>query len=155
MQGLRACSAFDGAVPFTGARMSVSSVAQLCPTLCNPMDCSPPGSVLQEIFLTQGSNLHHLHCRQILWATGEGPYRSTRKQSDQVVTHFLLYLWSVVFKNPDRSAHTSKDKECSAASNLCFNICASMCMYVRTHMLVDVNRHCRQNVRDILNEKML
>ena len=50
-------------------------------TLCNPMDCSPPGSsvhedspgkntgvgcyaLLQGIFLTQGSNphlLHHLH----------------------------------------------------------------------------------------------
>ena len=24
--------------------MCVSLVAQLCPTLCNPMDCSPPGS---------------------------------------------------------------------------------------------------------------
>ena len=47
---------------------------QSCPTLCNPMDCSPPGSsihgilwgkntgvgchaLLQGIFLTQGSNL--------------------------------------------------------------------------------------------------
>ena len=52
--------------------------AQLCLTLCNPMDCSPPGSsvhgifpgknigvgchfLLQGIFLTQGSNLHLLH----------------------------------------------------------------------------------------------
>ena len=51
-----------------------SSVAQSCPTLCNPLDCSPPGSsvhgdspgrnagvgcpvLLQGIFLTQGSNL--------------------------------------------------------------------------------------------------
>ena len=25
-------------------------VAQLCPTLCNPMDCSPPGSSVPEIF---------------------------------------------------------------------------------------------------------
>ena len=47
-------------------------VSQLCPTLCNPMDGSPPGSsvhgilqarilvgshsLLQGIFLTQGSN---------------------------------------------------------------------------------------------------
>ena len=44
-------------------------VAQLCPTLCNPMDCSPSGpfsmefsrqeyhhTLLQGIFLTQGSN---------------------------------------------------------------------------------------------------
>ena len=51
---------------------------QSCPTLCNPMDCSPPGSsvhgdspgkspgvgchgLLQGIFLTQGSNPHLLY----------------------------------------------------------------------------------------------
>ena len=57
---------------------------QWCSTLCNPMDCSPPGSslsmgfsrqeywgelcvLLQEIFLTQGSNPGLLHCRQVLY----------------------------------------------------------------------------------------
>ena len=52
---------------------------QLYPTLCNPMDCSPPGSscpamfschfLLQGISLIQGSSphlLHLLHSRQIL-----------------------------------------------------------------------------------------
>ena len=59
---------------------------QSCPTLYDPVDCSPPGSsvhgilqakntgvgghaLLQGIFLTQGSNpslLQLLHCRQIL-----------------------------------------------------------------------------------------
>ena len=49
---------------------------QSCPTLCNPMDCSPPGPLsmgfssqywsglpclLQGILLTQGLNLHLLH----------------------------------------------------------------------------------------------
>ena len=51
------------------------SLAQPCPTLCNPTDCSSPGSpfhgifsdknpemgchfLLQRIFLTQGSNSH-------------------------------------------------------------------------------------------------
>ena len=29
---------------------SESEVAQLCPTLCDPMDCSPPGSSLHGIF---------------------------------------------------------------------------------------------------------
>ena len=60
-------------------------VAQLCPTLCDPMYCSPPGSsvhgdspgknigvdchtLLQRIFPTQGSNPGLPHCRQI-------PYR--------------------------------------------------------------------------------
>ena len=57
-------------------------VAQLCPTLCNPMDCSPPSSsvhgilqarilgchsLLQGIFPTQESNPGLLHCRQILY----------------------------------------------------------------------------------------
>ena len=59
-------------------------VAQSCPTLCNPTDCSSlvssvhgdsPGkdtgvgchALLQGIFPTQGSNPGLLHCRQILY----------------------------------------------------------------------------------------
>ena len=59
-------------------------VAQSCPTLCDPMACSPPGSsvhgdspgkntgvgchaLLQGIFLAQESNQGLLHCRQILY----------------------------------------------------------------------------------------
>ena len=59
-------------------------VAQLWLSLCDPMDCSPPGSsihrhspgknsgvgchsVLQGIFLTQGLNSGLPHCRQILY----------------------------------------------------------------------------------------
>ena len=58
---------------------------QSCPTLCDPMDCSPPGSsvhgdspgkntgvgchaLLQGIFLTQGSNRCLLQCRWILYS---------------------------------------------------------------------------------------
>ena len=56
----------------------------VCPALCYPMDCSPPGSsvhgdspgkntrvgchaLLQEIFPIQGSNPGLPHCRQILY----------------------------------------------------------------------------------------
>ena len=59
-------------------------VAQLCPTLCDPMDCSPPGSsvhrdspgkntgmgcraLLWGIFPTEGSNPGLQHCRWILY----------------------------------------------------------------------------------------
>ena len=59
-------------------------VTQLCPALCDPIDCSPPGSfvhgdspskntgvgchaLLQVIFPTQGLNPGLLHCRQILY----------------------------------------------------------------------------------------
>ena len=64
-----------------------AKLLQSCPTLCDPMDCSPPGfsvhgdspgkntgvgyhALLQGIFLTQGLNpciLWLLHCRQILY----------------------------------------------------------------------------------------
>ena len=57
-------------------------VAQSCPALCNPTNCSLPGSsvhgilqasildchsLLQRIFLTQGSNPGLLHCRRVLY----------------------------------------------------------------------------------------
>ena len=59
-------------------------VSHSCPTLCDPMDFSPPGflvygdspgkntgvdchALLQGIFLTQGSNPGLLHCRWILY----------------------------------------------------------------------------------------
>ena len=68
-------------------RIDCVLVAQACPTLCDPMDCSPPGSsvrgILQARILQwaampssressppQGLNpylLHLLHCRQILY----------------------------------------------------------------------------------------
>ena len=52
-------------------------VSKPCPTLCDPTDCSPPGFSVHGIpqarilvgchFLLQGSNLHLLHWRQILY----------------------------------------------------------------------------------------
>ena len=62
----------------------VCLVAESCPTLCDSMDCSLPGSsvpgdspgnntgvgcpaLLQGIFSTQGSNLGILHCGRILY----------------------------------------------------------------------------------------
>ena len=63
---------------------NVSQVAQVCPTPCDPMDCSPPGfsvhGILQArilervaisfsrgIFPSRASNPGLLHCRQILY----------------------------------------------------------------------------------------
>ena len=87
---------FEGMMPCLTnlyVRCLACSVTQSCLTLCDPTDCSPPGSsvhgILQArilewiaisssrgIFSTRGSNLsllHLLHCRQILYhqATGE------------------------------------------------------------------------------------
>ena len=72
------------------AKREMCLIAQLCLTLCYPIDCSLPRSsvhgdspgqnngvgcrfILQGIFPTHRSNPHLLRCRQILyhWATGE------------------------------------------------------------------------------------
>ena len=73
---------------FSSESEKESEVAQSCPTLCNPMDCSLPGSSVHEIsqarmgshssglgchsllqgtFTTQGSNPVLPHCRQMLY----------------------------------------------------------------------------------------
>ena len=69
---------------YANACVVLCLVAQSCPTLCDPMDCSPLGSsvhgdspgkntgvgchiLLQGIFPTQGSNPGLPHCRQILY----------------------------------------------------------------------------------------
>ena len=83
---------------FPSEPLVVVLVTQSCPTLCDPMDRGPPGSsvhgillgknagvdchsLLQRIFLTQGSNLGLLHCRQILYHLSyrEDPIRATRE----------------------------------------------------------------------------
>ena len=75
---------FAGKTGWAGACAVLSLVSQLCPTPCDPMKCSPPGSsvhgdcpgkntgvgcpaLLQGISPTQGSNLGLLHGRWILY----------------------------------------------------------------------------------------
>ena len=79
--------------------LCVRLVTQSCPTLCNPMDCSPPGSsvhgdspgkrtgvdghaLLQGIFPTQGLNPGLPHCRRILYQLGHqgSPRQHIKKQ---------------------------------------------------------------------------
>ena len=84
---------------------------QTCPTFCNPMGCSPPGSSVhgilqgentgvgcctlhQGIFPTQGSNWRLLPCRRIFyhWATREAPIgRSDQIRSDQSLSRVQLF----------------------------------------------------------------
>ena len=93
-------------------RLSESEVAQLCPTLCNPMDCSlmfmAPLSMgfsrqdtgvhchflLQWIFPTQGSNLGLLHCRQMLLLS-EPPGKS----KDHLSLYWIMWITSHISVN--------------------------------------------------------
>ena len=90
-------------VPTCEVTVCVCSVTQSFLTLCYPMDCSCPGSsfhgifpgkntgvgchfLLQDIFLTRGSNLGLLPCRQILY------HLSYIQGSPLEVAIFLLFL---------------------------------------------------------------
>ena len=83
-------------------------VTQLCPTLCNPVDCSPPGSsvhgdspgkntgvgchaLLQEIFLTKGWNPGLPHSRWILYRLSHILIHSL--QSPPALNSLLLCVW--------------------------------------------------------------
>ena len=90
-------------------------VAQSCPTLCDPMDCSPPGSsvhgdfpgkntgvgslsLLQRIFPTQGLNPGLSHCRRILYCLNqqESPFRWIEAliliKSKSILSFFFLMI---------------------------------------------------------------
>ena len=76
-------------------------VTQSCPTLCDPMNCSLPGSsvhgilqvriwsrgysLLQWIFLTRGLNPGLLHCRWILYCMS---HQGSPKKHEKYKTFF-------------------------------------------------------------------
>ena len=79
---------------------------QSCPTLCNPMDCSPTGLLcpwdspgkntgvgchflLQGIFLTQGLNPGLLHCRQTLYHLSEQGSHDQHRQHIKKRRHYF------------------------------------------------------------------
>jgi len=69
---------------------SESEVAQSCPTLCNPMDCSPPGSSVHGIF--QARILEWL--RKLKFREG-----NCCVQGCPVNDSFLTYKWVLFAKD--------------------------------------------------------
>ena len=90
-----------------------SEVAQSCPTLCDPMDCSPPGSsihgVLQAIILewvaisfsrgsSQPKDRNQVACIAgrcfNLWATSQRLWHSQQSRNRCFSGILLLFRWS-------------------------------------------------------------
>ena len=86
--------------------ISTREVTQSCPTLCDPMDCSPPGSsvrgifqarvlewvahfLLQAIFPTQESNPGLLHRRQMLYHLSQSTRQSQKKRDPTKVNLWM------------------------------------------------------------------
>ena len=95
-----------------------TQLLQSGPTLCNPMDRSPPGScvrgilqarilsewacLLQGIFPNHGLRPHLLHCRPSLccWAT-----RDAHDSSALLLNHRHSFTW-ITSKVPEQSPHS-------------------------------------------------
>ena len=92
---------------------------QSCPTLCNPMDCSPPGSsvhgdspgknteagchaLLQGIFPTQGSNLQLLHL--LHWQEGSLPLAPPGETQEKIT------VWWICSRCPEGGGRETKDE---------------------------------------------
>ena len=87
-------------------------VAQSCLTLWDPVDCSPPGSSVPGILLTQGLNLGLLHCRQIL-------YRLSHEGSPPALWEALYIRYRVDSSHDMHRGHwwlSGKESACSAAN---------------------------------------
>ena len=96
-------------------------VTQSCPTLCNPMDCSPPLSIgfsrqdtgvgshflLQGMFPIQGLNLGLLPCRQILYDWAE----SVIIEAYSGVHMKIFLLCKKPIQKPKSFPHFSRNKE--------------------------------------------
>ena len=104
--------------PFNPSKLVFSVlVTQLCPTLCNSMDCSLPGSSVQEIFqarilecvaisFSRGSsqprNQTQVFCIAgrffTLWATGEAPLLPPKKDICVCVCVYIyIYTYICVY----------------------------------------------------------
>ena len=86
-------------------------VTQLCSTLCDPMDCSPPGSsvygilqarILEWVAIPSRGDLSQpgtesglLHCSRFftVWATRKAP-----NKNKYICVHFFFHLLSLLFK---------------------------------------------------------
>ena len=52
-----------------------AKIFQSCPTLCNPMHCSPPGSPVHEIFLGNNTGVGcHVLLQGVFLTQGSNPY---------------------------------------------------------------------------------
>ena len=71
-----------------------SSVAQSCPTLCDPMDCSLPGSSVHEIFQARG-----LEWVAISFSRGSSRPRDWTRVSRVAGRHFTIWATREVKKS--------------------------------------------------------
>ena len=128
------------------SELPVCLVAQLCPTFCYPMDCSPPGSsvcrdspgrntgvgyhaLLQGILPTQGSNPGLSHCGWIPYHLSHQGSPISYQESPQILylyLHFNTSKISMSFKKLSLSDLLSGLKYTGKMDMATFHVCFEM-----------------------------
>ena len=130
------------------------NVAQLCPTLCNPMNCSRPGSsahgdspgqnigvgchaLLRGIFPTQGSNLDLLHHRRILYCLS---HQGNKESSIECLLPGLLIALPAAFcpQTPSMDPQHRSQSDCLKGTlSMCLLCWVSLGLSEQTRGLQD------------------
>ena len=92
---------------------SESEVAQSCLTLCNPMDCSPPGSSVHGILQAR-----ILEWVAISFSRGSSQPRDRTQVSHIAGRHFNLWATSEALVNPEQNDSHNIQKALSTFSNV-------------------------------------
>ena len=143
----------------------VCSVAQSCPTLCNPMDCSLPRSSVHGIF--QVSIVEQF---AISYSRGTSPYR------DQIliswvscIGRWILYHGAIVYVKEMYLGETCSDFlyiaicmkgvfsrlgssvtcECVCVCTVCACMCVSLCLCICLYVYVYVCLHTKKADKNI------
>ena len=124
---------------------------QLCLTLCDPMDCSPPGSSVQGYsrqdfwsglpcsplgdLPTQRSNLYLLHCRWILYPLS---HLGSPFISDNIHTVFVIFCLTFSLGiMPSMSIHVFANGKIVFLLWLsCIPGCVCVCVHAQTPQLL-------------------
>ena len=112
---------------------SESEVAQLCPTLCDPMDCSPPGSSVPEILQARVWSGLPLPSLTFTWwrfkvmknrdTTDKNYWNSSiRKSISNFLKQYRKY-WSHIYKSKDVVS-------LSCLKQFFLHLLSSMCMVI-------------------------
>ena len=97
--------------------MEISEVAQSCPTLCNPMDCSLPGSSGTSLVAQM---VKHLPTMRETWVQSLGLEDPLEKE---VATHSSTLDWKIPWmEDPGRLQFMGVAKDRTQLSNFTFHL---------------------------------
>ena len=122
---------------------SESEVSQSCPTFCDPVDCSPPGSsvhgilwarILEWVAISKSNIIHIFHCFSLKWLCFWYPF-TPRRISRRSVSEPKISKSkdknevTLEQKVPDSLKHLCQKHECLWTKKYIFLLQDTSCIY--------------------------